>query len=235
MIHESTLTRILWGRETYVAMVHTLYNQSEDFPEELQSYHRALEALRKELGNDTRPSVDMLETAVELQCCSDMLFAGLQGLKMNYDHFRNPMLPNVTWAQIDFENAWQEPVADTLPMYLQAQRVIDSFYDLLTPEQKQRLFQPIRSYINTLRCEAPKLAHYYGYLFGNSLLPLVVPAYCNDPMLEMRYDSYLKDYFGQPVDRSQWKGVFQPRQWHLAPVKEKEHDEAQRIRKTVLQ
>lgn len=222
MIHELTMLQNLCGRKTYEALVHTLYNQSDDFPEIYQKYIEAIAQLRVELGNDTTPTVDMFVAAIEMQCCSNMLFAGFQGLKMNYDHFINPMMPNITWKQIDFNETWREELATALPMYHSAQVVIDDFYSLLTEDQRERLYEPIGEYESELHVTVPKLAHYYGYKMGNTLLRLIVPSYHDDPSVDLRYSRILEDYFNRPLDMSQWKGCFNPKTWKFAPFEEKD-------------
>ena len=222
MIHEMTMLQNLSGRKTYEALVHTLYNQCNDFPKIYQKYLDAIAQLRTELGNNTTPSVDMFVTAIEMQCCSNMLFAGFQGLKMNYDHFLNPMMPNITRKQIDFTETWREELASDLPMYHAAQMVIDDFYNLLSEDQRERLYEPIGEYESELHVTAPKLAHYYGYKMGNSLLRLIVPAYHDDPTIDLRYSRILEDYFGRPLDKSLWEGCFKPQAWKFAPFEEKE-------------
>lgn len=220
MIHRIPFLHKLCGRGTYEALVHTLYNQCEEFPEIYQKYTDAIQQLRQELGNETNPSVDMFVTAIEMQCCSNMLFAGFQGLKMNYDHFINPMTPDITWKQIDFEDAWREDLATDLPMYHSAQVVIDDFYNLLTEDQKKRLYSPVSEYESELHVSAPKLAHYYGYAMGNTLLRLIVPSYHDDPAVDLRYHSILETCFGCPLDMSQFNGEFNPKAWNCAPISE---------------
>lgn len=220
MIHEMTMLQNLCGRKTYEALVHTLYNQCDDFPDIYQKYLEAIAQLRLELGNATTPSVDMFVTAIEMQCCSNMLFAGFQGMKMNYDHFINPMMPNITWKQIDFNETWREELSSGLPMYHSAQMVIDDFYSLLTEDQRERLYAPIGEYESELHVTAPKLAHFYGYKMGNTLLRLMVPSYHDDPSIDLRYSRIMEDYFGRPLDMSQWEGCFNPMVWKFAPTVE---------------
>ena len=234
MIHEMTMLQNLSGRKTYEALVHTLYNQCKEFPDIYQKYLDAIAQLRTELGNNTTPSVDMFVTAIEMQCCSNMLFAGFQGLKMNYDHFLNPMMPNITWKQIDFTETWREELSGDLPMYHCAQVVIDDFFNQLTEEQRERLYEPIGEYESELHVTAPKLAHYYGYKMGNSLLRLVVPAYHDDPTIDLRYSRILEDYFGRPLDMSQWEGCFNPKVWKFAPFEERDEQDDVTYREQVM-
>ena len=73
-----------------------------------------------------------------------------------------------------------------------------------------------------LHVTVPKLAHYYGYQMGNTLLRLIVPSYHDDPSVDLRYARILEDCFGRPLDMSQWKGCFNPKTWKFAPFEEKD-------------
>ena len=79
--------------------------------------------------------------------------------------------------------------------YEQAQNVIDSFFALLTPQQKE-VFGDIIEYISYLETTGPKLAHYYGHIIGNKTLYNVVPGYHSDEVLTMSYKSMLAGYWG---------------------------------------
>ena len=57
---------------------------------------------------------------------------------------------------------------------------------------------------------------------GNSLLRLMIPAYHDDPTIDLRYSRILEDYFGRPLDMSQWEGCFKPQVWKFAPFEEKD-------------
>ncbi len=233
MIHQLTVLQALCGRSTYEAMVHTLYNQAGEFPEVYGRYTEAVAQLRMELGGNTDPSVDMLVTAIEMQCCSDMLFAGLQGLKMNYDHFLDPMRPDLTWPQRDFSEAWREELSPCLPMYRCAEAVIQDFYALLTGDQRVRLYAPICEYRSMLHAAAPRLAHYYGYKAGDVLLSLTVPSYHADPGLGLRYARLLEGYFDRPLDCSQWEGCLDLQSWKAAPIETREEGTDLALREAV--
>ena len=101
MIFKNQFVDSLLGKPAVDAAIRTLYNQSDDFPEVYQAFLSAIEKLHAVLGPEAKHEVRKYVTAIEQICASNLFYAGTQGLKMNYDHFVNPMAPNCTWPQID--------------------------------------------------------------------------------------------------------------------------------------
>ena len=66
----------------------------------------------------------------------------------------------------------------------------------LTEKQKET-YEAVNTYTSHLETVGPKLAHYYGYLLGNELLPWVIPGYHADSVLTIRYTDMLRQYFGE--------------------------------------
>ena len=97
------------------ALIQTLYNQMEDFPSIYQAYLDAVEKLHAELGPEAKNEIKKYITAIEQMCASNLYYAGTQGLKMNYDHFVNPMKPNCTWPQVDYDDYLRPYIAESLP------------------------------------------------------------------------------------------------------------------------
>lgn len=94
----------LLGKEIVDALIGTLYAQDDDFPEIHQSYLAAIDTLNRVLGQDAKHSVQKYTAAIEQQCASNLFFAGVLGIQMNLEHFRNPMAPNCTWEQVDYDD-----------------------------------------------------------------------------------------------------------------------------------
>lgn len=216
MIHKWQAIDNLLGAGTADALVVTLYNQTADFPDAHRKYLSALESLKEELGDDPKHRVHKLATAVDMKCSTLLFYCGLQGLKMNYEHFINPMLPNCTWPQIDFDDFLRVEIAQSLPLYGRADKYIGKLRKELG-EGHEELWDAVLSYETELELCGSKLAHYYGYLIGNDLLWHCIPCYHSDPALDLRYRSMLEKYFGQPLDRSQWEGFFDMKKWKAAP------------------
>lgn len=164
----------------------------EDFRTSHHRYLTAINKLRPELGS----AVDAVISAVNQRAASDILFSAALGLKMNWEHFFNPMTPNCTWKQVDFNDYLQETVAHSLPPYREAEQVLTDFYQSLNPRQR-KLYQAITEYESHIVTVAPKLAHYYGFLLGNRIFDRIIPGYRADLALTVRYNTMLTDYFGE--------------------------------------
>lgn len=169
--------------------VQWMVKEYEDFAADHQRCMDAIATLQQELGDAVTDETD----AIEKQCASNLLFSGLLGLKANLDNFIDPVARN--FLDVDFEVYLREETAHRLPTYEQAQKVRDQFYSLLTPAQK-RIYEDVITYNSHLETVGPKLAHYFGYILGNKLLPRVVPGYHSDMVLTMNYNTMLADYFG---------------------------------------
>lgn len=190
MLSMKTILENLTGHHMVEAFVQWLAEESEDFAADHQRYTAAIDALRKELG----PAVTDETDAIEQQFSSELLFSGLLGLKANLDNFIDPVARN--FLDVDFETYLREETAHRLPEYERAQKLRDRFYSQLTSAQKET-YADITAYTSHLETVGPKLAHYFGYILGNDLLPRVVPGYHADPVLTMRYTDMLNRYLGK--------------------------------------
>lgn len=185
------ITEALFGMGIAETLVKKLLRDSEWFREDHEKYMEALKLLRTHHG----VQVDEIHHAVMCQCASDLTFSGWLGLKMNLDHYLNPMLPNCTWQQVDYYDMIRENIAHNMPEYKAAEAVLQDFFVKL-PEEQQRLYDAIAEYQSHLVTVGPKLAHYWGYMIGNELLYRCVPGYCPDPVLTLKYTEMLETYFG---------------------------------------
>lgn len=216
MIHKWQVVENLLGANIVDALVATLYNQVADFAEIHKNYLSALENLKAELGEDLQRCVRKLAVAVDMKCSAYLFYFGMLGLKMNYDHFINPLLPDCTWPQFDFDDFLRVGIAYDMPMYDRADKYIDKLRKELG-DGHEALWDAVLHYETELELCGSKLAHFYGYLMGNELLFHCVPCYQPDPALNLRYQALLKDYFGKPINASQWEGFFDLSKWKIAP------------------
>lgn len=190
MLSMKTIFEDLTEHNIVETFVQWMAKEHEDFAEDHQRYVDATAALRQELGDAVTDEID----AIEQQCASDLLFSGLLGLKANLDNFIDPVARN--FLEVDFEIYLREETAHRLPDYEQAQKARNRFYSLLTPAQKG-IYEDVITYNSHLETVGPKLAHYFGYILGNELLPRVVPGYHSDMVLTIKYNTMLEDYFGK--------------------------------------
>lgn len=193
MVNTHTIPDFLTGNEVTEALLLWISEIFEDFSEVQAQYRQAVQDLQKALGTEQLSSV---MDAVAMQTSSNILFSVALGLKANLDNFTDPV--GRYFLDVDSEVYLREYTAHYLPKYVQAQNVLDYFYISLTSEQKE-MYDSIIAYCSYLKTVVPKLGHYYGYILGNRLLPLIVPGYHEDPMLNIRYRMLLKDYWGKRV------------------------------------
>lgn len=188
MFTTKTILKELTGCHIANTFVEQLAKDNPEFAAEQQRYIEAMNALRKDLGDTVNEEMD----AISRQCASELLFAGMLGLKANLDNFIDPVARN--FLNVDFEVYLREETAHTLPEYIQAQQVRNRFFSRLTPSQR-RTYEAVVAYTSHLETAGPKLAHYYGYLLGNELFPRVIPGYHKDVAQTIRYTDMLRQYF----------------------------------------
>lgn len=194
MLTTQTVFDQLTGAGIVRALTEVMAQNFKDFAQEQKKYEQAMAILQEELGEASVPSVKDEMDAIARQTASDLLFSGILGIKANLDHFIDPMSRN--FLDVSFETYLREITAHRLPEYVQAQKVRDRFYALLSPAQRM-VYEPVSSYVASLETVGPKLAHYYGYLFGNKLLYRIVPGYHADMALTINYCMMLEEYFGK--------------------------------------
>lgn len=190
MLSMKTILENLTEHHIVETFVQWMAEKSEDFAVDYQRYTEAMNVLQKELGVLVTDEID----AIERQCASDLLYSGFLGLKANLDSFIDPVARN--FLDVDFEVYLREETAHRLPEYECAQKIRDRFYSQLTSAQRET-YEDVITYTSHLETVGPKLAHYFGYILGNQLLPRVVPGYHSDMVLTIKYNSMLEDYLGK--------------------------------------
>ncbi len=175
MIDVKTIMEQLTGQALTNSLIEFLEQHCEDFPEIREKYQEAIAQTEK--GKE-------LEDAIDAQTASDLLFSAALGLKANLDHFRDPIAR--TFLEVDPEIYLRESVAHSLPQYIEAQKV----------RAAAEANDAIIEYTTYLETVGPKLAHYFGYLLGDELLPRIVPGYQPDLILTIRYRDWVRTYMG---------------------------------------
>ena len=233
MISKTQFMNSLIGKPVVDALIQTLYNQMEDFPAIYQAYLDAIKKLREELGPEAKNEIKKYVIAIEQMCASNRYYAGTQGLKMNYDHFVNPMTPNCTWPQVDYDDYLRPYIAESLPLYQTAYRFKEKFEKQL-PDHIESVIEAVTSYETALECGGIKLAHYYGYLMGNELLLHCVPGYHPDMVLDLRYTQMLEQYFGKRLSKDQWEDYYFLKEWKFAPIPKEDPAEVSLWREAIM-
>ena len=173
MIDVKTIMAQLTGQALINSLIEFLEQHCEDFPEIRKKYQEAIAQAEK--GKE-------LAEAIDAQAASDLLFSAALGLKANLDHFRDPIAR--TFLEVDPETYLQESAAHSMPQYIEAQKILNTV----------GVNDAIIEYTTYLETFGPKLAHYFGYLLGDELLPKIVPGYQLDRMLTFQYKIMLEQY-----------------------------------------
>ena len=168
------------------------------YAEEEKQYLAACDILKEEIGSAVSPGAEAYISAKEQAFSSDALYAAWQGFLLNLRIFQNPV--NALMLGEDFEDLHQERRMHTLPLAVQAQETIDSFYKNISVEKRNRL-DAINDYFAYMETVGYKLAHYIGFLFGNSFLHRVIPGYVADEVYTDRYTMILREVLQMDVNQ----------------------------------
>ena len=199
MITIPTILEQLMGKGIVDSAIQVMIENFEDFKNERIQYEGVMLVLQKNASIEGLPSAQDDMEAIEQQLASDLLFSGMLGFKANLDNYINPITRS--FLAVDPETYLREDVAHRLPRYTTAQKVRDRFYDSLSQEHR-KLYEFVITYVTHIETIGPKLAHYYGYLLGNHILPLVIPGYVPDMALTSQYRIMLEKYLGRPLKLS---------------------------------
>ncbi len=194
MLTLKTILNQFSDKEIYDSLIQMMENHFQDFPEVQQKCLRAMDALQKDLGE---ASITKEKEAIRQGIASTLFFSGWLGLQANLDYYLDPVAGN--FLNTEPEIYLREKAARKLPEYEAAQETRKQFYARLTDKQRL-IYEDVTEYICYLETVGPKLAHYYGYLLGNSLLHRVIPGYQPDMAFTLRYAMMLENYFGADLD-----------------------------------
>ena len=193
MLNTKTVVDQMLGKNMVDRLVTILSENVSDFSMSKKQYLETMDILYAELGDAAVPSVQEEMEAIEKQTASQLLFSAYLGIKANLDNFIDPIARN--FLDVDYDVYLREKAARRLPEYESAKNTRDRFYAQLSPAQRKK-YDAVIAYTSHLETAGPKLAHYYGYLLGNELLPRVIPGYYPDSIQTARYTAMIQAYFG---------------------------------------
>ena len=171
------------------AMKETLRQIDPQYSKEESAFFDGIEALRTRVPSDHPVSLDAYLEEEERDMAECLLHLFWKGVKQNYDCFVNPV--NKMFLQMDYEDFHQESL---MRHFFPAQ-----FDDMGTkfahslPAEMSNATKPIISYYTYLQTVAYKLAHYYGFRFGDTFLSKVVPGYFSDGVTTIIYGRMLQE------------------------------------------
>lgn len=168
-----------------------------DFAQARRQYLDVMAVLQQELGDKAKPSASNEMDAISQQAASTFSFSGFLGIKANLDNFIDPVSRG--FLDVDPETYLREETARRLPAYTQAQQIRNQFYAQLSARQQEQ-YETAIDYVSYLETVGPKLAHYYGYILGNDLLPRLIPGYHPDMAQTAQYRMLLQQYMGKRLE-----------------------------------
>lgn len=189
MLRKKAIWEHLTGKQITEVFIDLMGEMFGDFSQVRNGYLTAMEKLAKTQAGRCQAEMN----AIDSQLQSLVLFSGMLGLKANLDHYIDPIARS--FLDVDAEVYLREETAHSLPEYKAAQQTMDAFFARLSSEE-QDIYDAVTEYTCYSETVAPKLAHYYGYMLGNELLPQVIPGYHPDALQTAHYEATLSQYWG---------------------------------------
>ncbi len=192
MLTVKSVTQFLTDPKRIMGEMQTIFREIDpEYPAEEAAYFQAIQTIPEQLPPEMRPEVMALISLQEQALASDFLFLIWNGLRLNLDCFYHPT--SKLFLKLDYEEIHQEETMQTMPVPRKYWKRVDAFYRGMNCQQHE-LFSPFTSYYTYLQTTGYKLAHYFGFVLGNELLPFVVPGYSPDQAISSTYGMELKDY-----------------------------------------
>ena len=184
----------------------TLRTIDPDYPEEEAKFNTACALFLQKAAALTIPSPAAYLQAHELDFVSSIIYIAGQGFKLNLDIFNHPVHA-LLLQQCDFEDLNRERMLDSVPGVQEAQKTIDVFHNALrqmpesTVKEIRALTDEITSMYSYLKTFGYKLAHYFGFILADHLLPYVLPGYRQDPINTTKYHRKVTKYLKIDLDK----------------------------------
>lgn len=168
-----------------------LRTHDPEYAETEKSCQEAIQSLKSALKPDNSPLLDAYIAAEDarISACLRILF--WNGLHQNEACFRDPLQKH--FLDLDFEDICQEAVLNSLPEAVRAHECARQFH-LALSHADQAQAEPVTEYYCHLETTGYKLAHYWGFRYGDDLLPRVMPGYVPDLAVTVAYRRMVRDY-----------------------------------------
>lgn len=190
---ESLFNQVADPKQILASIQEILAEINPQFSAEEQKYRHAAKKLLTSVEGVSPSAVEYLE-ALEVRYGYELLYIGWQGFQFNLDCFNSPV--NALMLNGDFEDLHRERRLHTLSHTHQLQEVINAFQDALKKSNRLELTDDISDFYCTIETEGYKIAHYFGFLFADRFLPLVVPGYTPYSVITNTYSLLLSKATG---------------------------------------
>ena len=146
------------------------------YPQEEHIFYENLQKFRTTLDERGLVLLDRVLDEEEAQIAVSVIFLFWKGLQQNLSCFQDPVAKQ--FLNLDYEDIHQESVMGEILSHITPNDTSRQLASMLSEEQWE--LNPIPAYYSYIKTISYKVAHYYGFRFGDSFLPLVVPGYVSD-------------------------------------------------------
>ena len=174
--------------KTIMAKVRDVLREVDpDYEKEEQAFIAACSSLESGIDDSFTITPQSYLEALEEEFASDIVFVIGRGFKLNLDIHNNPV--NALAFKLDYEDLHEERKMHLLPVAEKANKTTYAFLEELRESHRDKLdlLDGVNSYYNYLKTTGYKVAHYYGFLLADQLLPHLIPGYYADSVYVSTY------------------------------------------------
>ena len=170
-----------------------------DYEKEERAFIAACATFEAGLGGSVSFTAQDYLDALEESFASDIVFVVGRGFKLNLDIYHNPV--NALAFKLDYEDLHQERMMPLVPAAKKANKASYDYLEELRASHRDKLdlLDGVNSFYSYLQTVGYKVAHYYGYLLADQLLPHLVPGYYADSAYVSTYGLILNKDIGVNV------------------------------------
>ena len=183
--------------KTIMAKVKDILREVDpEYEKEEQAFTAACSSLEAGIDDSVTITVQSYLEALEEEFASDIVFVVGRGFKLNLDIHNNPV--NALAFKLDYEDLHEERKMHLLPMAEKANKTSYAFLEELRTSHRDKLdlLDGVNSYYSHLKTIGYKVAHYYGFLLADQLLPHLIPGYYADNVYVSTYGLILHNDIG---------------------------------------
>lgn len=195
----SLITKLIDPNTVMSKLKSILREVDPDYEKEEQAFINACATFESGIDDSISISAKTYLEAMDTEMASDIIFVVGRGFKLNLDIQRNPV--NALAFKLDYEDLHEERKMHLLPAAKKANSTTYAFIEELRASHwdKLDLLDGVDSYYNYLKTVGYKIAHYYGFLLADQLLPHLIPGYYSDSVYVSTYGSILHNDIGVNV------------------------------------
>lgn len=197
----SLITKLIDPNTVMSKLKSILREVDPDYEKEEQAFLEACSVFESGIDDSISISAKTYLEAMDAEMASDFIFVIGRGFKLNLDIHNNPV--NALALKLDYEDLHEERKMHMLPASRKASKITYAFLEELRASHREKLdlLTGIDSYYNYLRTIGYKVAHYYGFVLADQLLPHLIPGYHADSVYVSTYGLILSKDIGVNVFR----------------------------------